>query len=163
MVGYPDFRLVAELQQVVPVYLTGGAAVQIYTEGAFRTKDIDLVTEDLGAASQELERRGFVKMGNTWFREEDRRVVDLLWGPVERPRTVEFAGISLRTVGLEYLVADRLAKCKRGLRLGCRQALELLDRYQEGLDERYLRGLLKKFDVDESFLDERKLERLSGK
>jgi hypothetical protein len=76
---------------------------------------------------------------------------------------VEFAGLSLRTVSLEYLVADRLAKCRRGLVLGCRQALELLDRYREGLDEKYLRGLLKRFDVDPSFLDERKLERLSGR
>jgi hypothetical protein len=163
VIGLSDFRLVAELQKVVPVFLTGGAAIQIYTEGAFRTRDIDLVTAKLEEATRELQRRGFVKMGHTWFREEDQKVIDLLWGHPERPRTVEFAGLSLRTVSLEYLVADRLAKCRRGLVLGCRQALELLDRYREGLDEKYLRGLLKRFDVDPSFLDERKLERLSGR
>ena len=152
----------AELQKVVDVYLTGGAAVQIYTESTFRTKDVDLVTIDLNAATRELEGRGFTKMGNTWFREEDRKVVDLLFCPVERPRTVEFVGMSLRTVSLEYLIADRLAKCKSGLRLGCRQALDILDRYREGLDEDYLREQLKNFGVDDSFLDEQKLERLSG-
>lgn len=162
MVGYAEFKLVADLQKIIPVFLTGGAAVQVYTEGAFRTQDVDLVTEKLEESTNELERRGFVKMGHTWLRETDRKVIDLLFGPVERPRIVEFAGISLKTVSLEYLVADRLSKCRHGLRLGCRQALDLLDRYRGGLDEQFLRGQLKQFNVDESFLDEQKLERLSS-
>lgn len=78
-------------------------------------------------------------------------------------RQLEHGDLLLRVVSPEYITADRLAKCRRGLRTrGCLAALLMLRSYRDVLDWGKLKEHLKNFGVDGSFLDERKLERLSS-
>ena len=172
LVSHRDFKFLESLQQEVDVILTGGGAVQLYTGGAILTADIDvalLPDETEEDVSKALERRGYWKMGNIWL---SREAVEggALGVPLQlvgyyphEIRQLEHGDLILRVVSLEYIIADRLAKCRRGLRTkGCLAALLMLRSYRDILDREKLKQHLKGFGVDESFLDERKLERLSG-
>jgi hypothetical protein len=166
VVSYSDFRLTAELQGVVSVVLTGGAAVQLFTRDEFLTGDIDIALtegESHDKVAKALEHFGLQNMGNIWLDEKGHRIVQVVgyyYGP---KKEVEYGDLTIRTVGLEYLIADRLSKCSHGLSKGCEQALVLLEGYWGELDTSYLRELLKQFEVDESFLDKSKLMRLSSR
>ncbi len=171
-VSHPDLKFLQALQQEVGVVLTGGGAVQLYTGGAILTGDIDVALlpneteENVGKA---LGRRGYWKMGNIWLSREVMEEgtpgapIQVVGHYPHETRQLEQGDLIIRVVSPEYLIADRLAKCKRGLRTkGCLAALLLLRSYRDMLDLGKLKNHLKGFGVDESFLDERKLERLSG-
>ena len=166
MVSYSDFRLAAKLQAKVGVVLTGGAAVQLFTRDEFLTGDIDLALtegESHGRVAKALEHLGLRNMGNIWLDEKGHRIVQVVGHYFGPKRVVEYGDLTILTVGLEYIIADRLSKCSHGLSKGCEQALVLLEGYGGELDTSYLRELLKQFGVDESFLDKSKLMHLSSR
>ena len=113
-----------------------------------------------GDAIMEL---GFQKMGNVWVDEKGHHLIQVVGPYFDSETTVDYGNLTLRTVCLEYLIADRISKCSNGLSKACEQALVLLEGYEEKLDKDYLRELLKRFGADESFLNKSKLVRLSSR
>lgn len=165
LVGDSAFRLAAEIQKKVKVAITGGAAVQLLTRGQFMTMDVDLVLvggEGKGKVEVALRELGFVRRGAYWMDKTGENLFQIIGPYFDREDWVKYAGLRLRTVCLEYLIAIRLQMCNRGQARMCEQALFLLEEYREDLDMPYLRELLKRFGVDNSFLDKSKLLRLSG-
>ena len=166
MVTDSAFRMVAELQRRANVALTGGAVIQILSRGLFITGDADLVLvggEIESRVESALQSLGFVRRGAYWMDREGENLYQIVGPYFDRVTEVEYGGLKLRTVCLEYLLAFRLSMCSRGEVRMCEQALFLLEGYKEDLDMPYLRELLKRFGVDESFLGKAKLKRLSAR
>lgn len=108
--------LVAWVQQLsgreedVPV-LVGGAAVGLYSGGAYTTGDLDLV----GPVTVDLERglaaAGFRREGRHWIHEEAQVFLEFpgrSLAPDERALWVVLRGQRLRVISLEDLLVDRL-------------------------------------------------------
>jgi hypothetical protein len=97
-------------EQVTPV-LVGGAAVELYSAGAYTTGDIDLVGSVTRPVERELRAAGFERHGRHWVHEaaqvfvafpgdaldEDERAV---WREIEEQR--------VRIISAEDLLVDRL-------------------------------------------------------
>ena len=95
--------------------VVGGEALEIYTQGAYTTGDIDLkapfkTTEDV------LSEWNFIKRGRTWFNEPLDLYVDLLGETLDegkdaekRTERVEIEeGAVIRVLSIEDLIIDRL-------------------------------------------------------
>lgn len=164
MVGDSAFRLAAEVQRRANVAITGGAAVQLLTRGQFMTMDIDLVLvrgESEERAEEALRELGFVRRGAYWMDKTGENLFQIVGPYFDREDWARHAGLRLRTVCLEYLIAVRLQMCSRGEARMCEQALFLLEEYRGDLDMPYLKELMRRFGVDESFMRKSKLLRLS--
>jgi hypothetical protein len=160
MVEESAFRQVRAIQRGANVVLTGGALVQLLSRGMFLTADVDLAL--VGGESEEraeaaLRGLGFVKRRAYWMDRAGENLFQIVGRYYDPEDTVE----RIRAVCLEYLVADRLQKCSNGEVKMCEQALFLLREFGGELDTPYLKELLRRFGVDESFLRKSKLLRLS--
>lgn len=99
------------LYVATPPVLVGGAAVELYTGGAYTTGDIDLVgivTPEVQAA---LEASGFTRHGRHWIHEATQTFIEFpgdSLGPEERADMLEIAGRRIRIVSAEDLLVDRL-------------------------------------------------------
>lgn len=99
------------LYVATPAVLVGGAAVELYTEGAYTTGDIDLVgivTPEVQAA---LEASGFSRHGRHWIHEATQTFIEFpgdSLDPEERADMLEIAGRRIRIVSAEDLLVDRL-------------------------------------------------------
>ncbi|MDI6643268.1 MAG: hypothetical protein QMD95_04370 [Candidatus Hodarchaeaceae archaeon] len=164
MVGDEAFRLAAEVQRRVKVAITGGAAVQLLTRGQFMTMDVDLVLVD-GEREEIVEKTlwklGFIRRGAYWLDKTGENLFQIVGPYFDRLDWARYKNLRLRISCLEYLIAFRLFKCSRGETRMCEQALYMLEEYKKDLDMPYLRELLGRFKVDESFLSKVKLKRLS--
>lgn len=164
MVTESAFERVAKVQKKAGTILTGGALVQILSRGRFLTADIDLVlapNESEEGAVKALQELGFIKKGAYWLDESGDDLYQLI--PeyyYDRTMGARYKGGRLKTVSLEYIIADRLRGCSEGDRGMCEQALFLLEGFGRDVDGGYLRELLRRFEVDESFLHMSKLQRL---
>ena len=91
--------------------LVGGAAVELYTSGAYTTGDLDFV----GTVTPELEGAlrdaGFERQGRHWIHEAAQVFIEFpgaALGPGERASWVQVAGCRVRVVAVEDLLVDRL-------------------------------------------------------
>ena len=100
--------------------LVGGAVVSIYTEGLYRSGDLDLVPDDFGRARLEevLRGIGFLPSKSRYFKHPDcpHLFLEFPRGPVEIgqefpivPDEIEVAGRKLRLLSPTDSVKDRLA------------------------------------------------------
>ncbi|MCH7224532.1 hypothetical protein [Haloferula sp. A504] len=100
--------------------LVGGAVVSIYTEGLYRSGDLDLVPDDLGRSRLEpvLREIGFAPTRSRYFKHPEcpHLFLEFPRGPVEigeefpiTPEEVEVAGRTLRLLSPTDSVKDRLA------------------------------------------------------
>lgn len=95
--------------------LVGGAAVELYTEGAYTTGDFDFVGEVPSAVAAELRRCGFVKHGRHWLHETGQLFLEFPGSrlePYAEPVHLEIGGSVVLAVAPEALLADRLAAWK---------------------------------------------------
>ena len=97
--------------------VVGGHAVEFYTAGSYATVDIDLAgaSEPVG---QVLDAWGFQREGRHWFDEDLRFVVEVPGatpGPGELAHVtrVRIGRLVVNLIGIEDLIVDRLAACKR--------------------------------------------------
>jgi hypothetical protein len=92
--------------------LVGGAAVELYSGGAYRTGDLDFVGT-LGKESvSQLETVGFQRQGRHWIHEEHHIFLEFPssdLGEGERAAIIEVGDYSVLIIGLEELIVDRLA------------------------------------------------------
>lgn len=97
-------------RQEVPV-LVGGAAIELYTGGAYTTGDLDFVGSVPRQVVRALTRAGFVVHGRHWIHEEGRVFLEFPSRNLdvgEQARRIEVHGHSIRIISLEDLLLDRL-------------------------------------------------------
>lgn len=95
----------------VPV-LVGGAAVELFTGGAYRTADLDFVGSVPGSVAAVLDNEGFQRRGRHWVHEASQVFIELpghSLQPDERPALLRRGELTVRCLGPEELVVDRLA------------------------------------------------------
>jgi len=94
-----------------PAVLVGGAAVELYTGGAYTTGDIDLVGVVTPAVQAALAATGFTRHGRHWVHEATQTFVEFprdSLDPDERADWLEVEGRRIRVVSAEDLLVDRL-------------------------------------------------------
>lgn len=98
----------------VPI-LVGGGAVELYTDGAYTTGDLDFVGDVSGEVAEVLDRSGFRRAGRHWIHEQGRVFLEFPGShlePPSEPARLRRAGVTLRIIRAEALLADRLAAWK---------------------------------------------------
>ena len=92
--------------------LVGGSAVELYTQGAYVTGDIDLVGTVPGRIAAILKNEGFQKEGRHWIHEEGRVFLEFTSSSLagkEKAVHRSFDGRDIRIVSPEDLIVDRLS------------------------------------------------------
>jgi hypothetical protein len=90
----------------------GGAAVELYTGGAYTTGDLDFVGGVSPAVAAALEAAGFHREGRHWIHERAEIFVEFPGSavqPHERIAVVKVGGASVLTLSPEDMIIDRLA------------------------------------------------------
>jgi hypothetical protein len=98
-----------------PPVLVGGAAVELYTGGAYRTGDLDFVGRIPSEVSRLLAVAGFRKRGRHWIHEEAQIFIELPAAEFDRTVRIDAIRINDWTVVLlspEDVLVDRLAAWK---------------------------------------------------
>jgi hypothetical protein len=96
--------------ETVPV-LVGGAAVELYTLGAYTTGDIDLVGAVPAEVADALASAGFERQGRHWILEPAQVFIEFpgsSLGPDEDAGWLEVEGSRVRIISIEDLLVDRL-------------------------------------------------------
>ena len=94
----------------VPI-LVGGAAVEIFSKGAYTTGDLDFVGSVPNSIGAILESNGFERAGRHWIHREGQVFVEFpgsSLGPDERPVRYSAFGHHVVLVSIEDLLVDRL-------------------------------------------------------
>jgi len=97
-------------EQPVPV-LVGGAAVELYSSGAYTTGDIDLVGSVTPRVERELREAGFERHGRHWVHEAAQVFVEFPGSALEQDELAEWReleGQRVRIISAEDLLVDRL-------------------------------------------------------
>ena len=107
--------LVAWIQGLFPAgsepVLVGGAAVELYTGGAYVTGDLDFVGSVSPAVARALGDAGFVRRGRHWAHEEGQVFVEFpgeALGEGEEAVRVRVGDVEVLVIGPEDALADRL-------------------------------------------------------
>jgi hypothetical protein len=99
-----------EDETTTPV-LVGGAAVELYTQGAYTTGDLDLVGSVTRGVARALEGAGFERHGRHWIHEDAQVFVEFpgeSLEPEERALWLDIGGVRLLVISVEDLLVDRL-------------------------------------------------------
>jgi len=103
---------VQSLYDSKPPVLVGGAAVELYTRGAYTTGDFDFVGGVPDEVGKRLQEVGFRREGRHWVQAKEQLFVEFPGGAVqehERTARIEVDGTSVLTLSPEDLIVDRLA------------------------------------------------------
>lgn len=95
-----------------PPILVGGAAVELYSGGAYTTGDLDFVGSIPPGVVRRLRAAGFRKEGHHWIHEEARIYLELPgWtlGPGELAARIRVGKFSVLAISPEDILVDRLA------------------------------------------------------
>jgi hypothetical protein len=99
-----------EDETAAPV-LVGGAAVELYTLGAYTTGDVDLVGSITPEVARGLKEAGFERRGRHWIHESAQLFVEFpgeSLEPDEAAAWLEVEGRRIRIIAVEDLMVDRL-------------------------------------------------------
>lgn len=91
--------------------LVGGAAVELYTAGAYTTGDVDFVGHVQPVVARTLESAGFERHGRHWIHESAQEFVEFPGSsldPEEVATWVVLGGQRVRIISAEDLLVDRL-------------------------------------------------------
>ena len=124
------------------LFLVGGQAVETYTAGQFTTGDVDVTTTHREATESLLRRLGFKKEGMVWLNEKLAIAVHIVGSypsRTEKVRSLEVGAYTVRIVGVEELIIDRL-KAAKFWKSGrdSEQAAVLFDGFRKSIDVDYL-------------------------
>lgn len=118
--------------------LVGGSAVEFYTQGAYKSLDLDVIAKKK-VLEPMLKEMGFKKSGRHWYT-EDVSIEIVSSHTKERTKVMKIGGHEIRIISVEDLIVDRLNACKHwDSRLDCEQATYLLAGYWDVVDKGYLR------------------------
>ena len=91
--------------------LVGGAAVELYTLGAYTTGDVDLVGSVTPEVTRAFEGAGFERHGRHWIHESAQVFIEFpgtALDPEEEATWIELEGQRVRIISVEDLLVDRL-------------------------------------------------------
>lgn len=132
--------------------LVGGAAVELYTGGAYTTGDLDFVGEVSTTVAERLVAAGFERRGRHWVHDEGRVFLEFpgrVLEPPSEPVRLRRAQRELRVIGPEALLADRLAAWKFWRSdIDAVNALRLVQALGNRLDARLAARLARTLEVD---------------
>ncbi len=109
--------VVAEALRIVgqdPI-LVGGAAVEFYTQGAYTTADIDLVSLGGPDLWKTMKGLGFERIGKDFLNKKAQIYIEFPGSnlkPSERVNEITLKGRKLRIISIEDLIIDRLCAYK---------------------------------------------------
>jgi hypothetical protein len=92
--------------------LVGGAAVELYTGGAYTTGDYDFVGDVTESVGKALAEAGFRREGRHWIHRKAQLFVEFPGSAVqahEKTAMLDVGGISVLTLSPEDMIVDRLA------------------------------------------------------
>lgn len=92
--------------------LGGGAAVELYTAGAYTTGDLDFIGDVTDEVAASLEDVGFRREGRHWIHPEAELFIEFPGSAVqehERTAVVDLGGFSVLVLSPEDMIVDRLA------------------------------------------------------
>ena len=95
-----------------PPVLVRGAAVELYTGGAYTTGDFDFVGDVPESVGRALEESGFKREGRHWIHSEAELFVEFPGSavqPHEKTAMLELGNVSVPTLSPEDMIIDRLA------------------------------------------------------
>ena len=108
--------LAAWVQALFPVgstpVLVGGAAVELYTGGAYVTGDLDFVGHVPAAVAGRLAAAGFSRAGRHWLHEPGQVFIEFpgeALGPGEESVRLRVGDVDVVTISPEDAVAERLS------------------------------------------------------
>jgi hypothetical protein len=103
---------IQSLYSTRPPVLVGGAAVELYTGGAYTTGDYDFVGGVPESVGRALEEAGFKREGRHWIHEKAELFVEFPGSavqPHERTAMLDLGDVSVLTLSPEDMIIDRLA------------------------------------------------------
>jgi hypothetical protein len=103
---------IQSLYPSAPPILVGGAAVELYTGGAYTTGDLDFVGSVPATVSKALEEAGFRREGRHWIHEKEELFVEFPGSQIgadERTAVLDVGGTAVLTLSPEDMIVDRLA------------------------------------------------------
>ena len=92
--------------------LVGGAAVELYTGGAYTTGDLDFVGRVPASVERLLRENGFAKKGRHWIHEEGQVFIEFPSQALDEGELsveLDVDGRRVRVLAPEALIVDRLA------------------------------------------------------
>jgi predicted nucleotidyltransferase len=117
--------------------LVGGSAVEFYTQGAYKSLDLDVIAKKQ-LLEPVLRERGFKNSGRHWY-SEDVSLEIVGSSTKERVKTMKIGESRFKVISVEDLIVDRLNACKHwASELDCEQAAYLFAGYSDRLDKLYL-------------------------
>lgn len=147
--------------------LVGGAAVELYTAGAYATGDLDFVGDVPPEVAAELARSGFARRGRHWVHEKGRVFFEfpgVRLEPESEPVRLRRGGATLRIIRAEALLADRLAAWKFWRsEIDLLNALRLLQARRDRLDRREVLRCARLLDVEDAWRRLRSWHRTLGR
>ena len=100
------------LDEATALVLVGGAAVELFTGGAYQTGDFDFLGRLSRKAEVRLREEGFRKSGRNWIHDQEEIFIDLPGSeldPGEKSVRLQTEGVEVLCIAPEELVVDRLA------------------------------------------------------
>jgi hypothetical protein len=100
------------LYESKPPILVGGAAVELYTGGAYTTGDLDFVGDVPDSVAKALAKAGFERKGRHWIRDEGEIYLEFPGSAIqqyEKTSLLDVGGTRVVTLSAEDMIIDRLA------------------------------------------------------
>lgn len=158
--GQRKFVFVGVLNQHLPRHrravLVGGAAVELYTDGAYRTGDVDLIG-DHESILPLLEVARFHRVDRLFMREDLELAVDIVGLGQRRGETnveLDIHGYKVLTVSVEDAIVDRLLAAEYWKSAtDWEQAVLLYEAHKDTLDRMVLEDRARANDVERTLMD----------
>ncbi len=151
-------------KQEVVTYLVGGEAVEVYTAGQFETGDIDITASNRTAAEGVFRRLGFKKEGMIWINENlgiAFQIVADYPTRTEKIRTIQASDFTIKVVGVEDLIIDRLIASKywrSNPKMDLEQATVLIRNFKGSIDLEYLKRRAREERVEDTLRNISKMQ-----
>lgn len=103
---------IQSLYPSAPPVLVGGAAVELYTGGAYTTGDLDFVGSVPDEVAERLEKAGFRREGRHWIHHRGELFVEFPGSAIEpdgKIAALDVDGTRVLTLSPEDMIVDRLA------------------------------------------------------
>jgi len=157
---------IQSLYPAKPPVLVGGAAVELYTGGAYTTGDYDFVGDVPESVANALMKAGFKREGRHWINSDAELFVEFPGSAIqahEKTALVDIGGISVLTLSPEDMIVDRLAAWQFWKSTTDGASAFLLWKVQEkALDLKRLGLLAERRGIEKSFARLRSFVREAG-
>lgn len=103
---------IQSLFETRPPVLAGGAAVELYTAGAYTTGDLDFIGDVTDDVAESLQKAGFEREGRHWIHRKAELFVEFPGSAVqahEKTAILKVGSFSVLTFSPEDMIVDRLA------------------------------------------------------